>query len=179
MKIFSRLCFHPPPLSSVSESWRHQTHQSFLQLFVPGVRNFPYRLLHILSKAAVHIWIFNLSGFILSMCENGIPSSFPQESSVALALFARLACLSFPLALQGHPGHNSGSSVSGFSATLLEFIRLSLSQDHTPHSLEPHTFSIHLARQPSPTPQHTHLPPCSSWNLTWPSLTPPVFLYWF
>lgn len=98
----------------------------------------------------------------LSMCENGIPSSFPQESSVALALFARLARLSFPLALQGHPGHNSGSSVSGFSATLLELIRLSLSQDHTSHSLELHTFSIHLARQPSPIPQHTHLPPCSS-----------------
>lgn len=67
-----------PSFSAASCSWR---------------KNFPfwyctfYSKLLPTSESLIHLDLF------LSMCENGIPSSFPQGAAGALPLFARGACL--------------------------------------------------------------------------------------
>lgn len=71
----------------------HQIHQAFLQRLVPGEKTFHFGYCTFYpkplptSESLIHLDLF------LSMCENGIPSSFPQGASGALPLFARGSCL--------------------------------------------------------------------------------------
>lgn len=67
-----------PSFSAASCSWR---------------KNFPFWLLHILSKAASHIWIFNPSGFIFIYVWKWDPIFFSTGGVRGPAPVARLACL--------------------------------------------------------------------------------------
>lgn len=132
---------------SVFESWCHQ----FLPIFSATFCSW--------SKK-VSIWIFNPSGiylFFFSTCENGIPSSFSVGLLSGPAPFART---SFLFSLFAGPRWSqfkfSHASVSGFSATLLGFIRLFLCQDHTSRFLELYKFMIYLVRQTPNTQTHVH-----------------------
>lgn len=135
-------------LSSVLISWCHQIHQAFLQRLVPGEKTFHFGYCTFYpkplptSESLIHLDLF------LSMCENGIPSPFPQGASGALPLLPGWPA--FSLSLRGHLGHSSSWSVSGFFATLPGLIGLFLRQDHSSHFLELYEFSMHLVRQHPP-----------------------------
>lgn len=122
-----------PSFSAASGSWRKKSFHFGYGTFYP--KPLPT------SESLIHLDLF------LSACENGIPSSFPQGSSGALPVFARLACLFSRFA---------GPSWSQFKFEYFWILCHTpraywlLCQDHSAHFLELYEFSMHLVRQCPP-----------------------------